>query len=1210
MNRDEKREYFVKDMPSNLSLLCANMYASDGAAVLFKDEGFVLKLSDDELHIFKNFVAEFDVFKKLKVVNRTYEIDNTFVANECAHSSTATRYFNTKVNISNSSERVLTMMLTGLTFSDLYSCVKNKSIDGIPPDLTMNALNNFEHKYGRTPDIVRLAIPVNFKSRFGLMSTVDVTLAGQRVEIDVMFSDYNMTAKGKTKKVPSHGGALCGAVAVDVFSGFVKGRLLKSTANSKEYVAEFINSYKLDKVTVLLIAADSGVNSESKFRVYTSDVEQLLLACEIKSERAEPRNHSRGTPVVERTIRQIKELIHLAIVYILTNPNFDVFGFSQLNILKLWGELFNWAIAIINLKSCPNQPEITRYEAFKCCRPNFQNIRILPIFSAVLVYRESNSFIENSASRVNSSELGNNKIVYSSNQAENKIALYIGPSMNSPGCIRAATMTNNTLQIYVTSRFSAPTDGGGLNVHKSVENGVKELIELENNDKLCDVNTLTAEYDGVVGEPVVDNKMVSTVVTDASIVVEKSVVIDDAISSEKNPEVPVDNAVVPTVDVVAPAAKAKRGKARKPSALAVVPAGNNPYSKGYGVAGTSREERLRSRMERVNDLKPIAEYCAEVETACFADWSTFADDDHGMYWSFSDCSFVEVSDFDIAVYDSVVYSSVQEEGYRAVKDDVPRTYAEALRHPLWGEPARKELNTLISTNAIVEIDRDVAIDCINNNHADLVVLFPVYEVKVKEGVTVYKVRLVGDGRTHYNTGNTYAATPSREELLVLLHICAALGWHYAHVDEIRAFLSASYKGVNRVFTKLRSSSEYYEVKGALYGLKSSPKDYQDEVAERLLSLGYKRLHMCSCMYILVDGDKIIIIYDFVDDFIFTGYPCEFVTLKIMEMRCIASTTEPVWDAERVLGLQLSRDILRKIICVRMTDKIAEIYAKFDVVFTRKIEIPMPTSGYIIKDEQFEKLNVNKRELLDKKGIKLYMGIVGSLIWVAGIRLDILYTVMYLSWSTKNPRVHHLDMAKYCIAYLYQSRDLPLVLGGSSELQITAYTDASVGTAAKGRSVIGHLVKLNASAGAIYAKSTATQGVHLSSFEAELDGLSTALKSVSRVRNILVELRRLFAGMSNVFSDNEAMVDFVHGNGVAKGVRHMELRMWYVREKYKHGNVVLDYMEGINIPADKLTKLGNKASHAKFRSDVLGLSLLAEYFVDKYTESDENDVTGD
>jgi len=376
-------------------------------------------------------------------------------------------------------------------------------------------------------------------------------------------------------------------------------------------------------------------------------------------------------------------------------------------------------------------------------------------------------------------------------------------------------------------------------------------------------------------------------------------------------------------------------------------------------------------------------------------------------------------------------------------------------------------------------------------------------------------------------------------------------------------------------------------------LKTSPKDYQDEVAERLLSLGYKRLTMCSCMYVLVEGDKIIIVYDFVDDFIFTGNDREFVSAKIAEMRCKVSTTEPIWDAENVLGLHLTRDYERKTISVTMPDRITEMYEKYNVNITREIDVPMPTSGYIIKDEQFENVSPEKSSLLDNSGISDYMGIVGSLIWVSGVRLDVLFTVMYLSWSTKSPRVHHMDMAKYCVAYLYQSRDLPLVLGGSGELQITAYTDASLGTAGKGRSVIGHLVKLHPDAGAIFARSTATQTVHLSSFEAELDGLFTALKSVSRVKNILTELGMAFTQVSNVFSDNKAMIDFVHGAGVAKGVRHMELRMWYVREKYKCGDVFLDYCEGVHIPSDKLTKLGSRSSHGKFRVDIMGLRLLAD-----------------
>jgi hypothetical protein len=587
-----------------------------------------------------------------------------------------------------------------------------------------------------------------------------------------------------------------------------------------------------------------------------------------------------------------------------------------------------------------------------------------------------------------------------------------------------------------------------------------------------------------------------------------------------------------------------------------------------------------------------------------ADWSTHKSSD--IFWSFGGMSFIEISKFDPSVYLRPDY--VCEEGYRAVTEGVPRNYEEALQHPLWGPPARIEWDTVVSATAIVEIDRDVAISCIRDHNADLVILFPVYESKIKDGVTVYKVRLVGDGRTHYSAQGTYAATPSREELLIVFHIIAALDWDYAHVDEIRAFLNAKYKGQNRVFTKLKHGDKYYEVKGALYGLKTSPKDYQDEVADRLKQLGYRRLVMCSCIYILIENGKVVIIYDFVDDFIFTGYPREFVDAKISEMRCTTSTTSPVWDAASVLGLELERHRERRIICVRMTKKITEIYKKFEINFTRKVCIPMPTSGYVIKDSQFESMSPDKSKLLDKKGIKLYMGMVGCLIWVNGIRLDVLFVVMYLSWSTKSPRQHHLDMAIYCIAYLYQSRDLPLVLGGSSKIEINAYTDASVGTGMNGRSVIGHLAKLNSQAGAIYAKSTATQGVHLSSFESELDGTASCMKTVSRIKNILTELCQEFEQFSKLFSDNEAMIKFVKGEGVAKGVRHMELRMWFIREKYKHGDIILEFMEGVRMPADKLTKLGNKASHAAFRREILGLGLLdwAESMDQDEESEDEQD----
>ena len=226
-------------------------------------------------------------------------------------------------------------------------------------------------------------------------------------------------------------------------------------------------------------------------------------------------------------------------------------------------------------------------------------------------------------------------------------------------------------------------------------------------------------------------------------------------------------------------------------------------------------------------------------------------------------------------------------------ENIPRSFTEALKDPLWGDAARTELNTLISTKAIVEINAELARATIQSQGADLVLLFPVYEKKVKEGKLVHKVRLVGDGRTHYHAGDTYSATPSREELLILLHVAAGLGWHYVHLDEKRAFLKAPYQGANRAFTKLKGDTQFYEILGALYGLKTAPRDYQHFVSTRLTALGFKRLMMCSCIYVYVQETSVVLLYDYVDDFIVFGSSLHVLEQWVAEFRKTFDTTEPV-----------------------------------------------------------------------------------------------------------------------------------------------------------------------------------------------------------------------------------------------------------------------------------------------------------------------------
>ena len=63
---------------------------------------------------------------------------------------------------------------------------------------------------------------------------------------------------------------------------------------------------------------------------------------------------------------------------------------GRLQIFKLCGELFYWALVVINLKPAFNDPAITKYQAYYQKKPDLRMIRLLPIFSVLLyVYRHA-----------------------------------------------------------------------------------------------------------------------------------------------------------------------------------------------------------------------------------------------------------------------------------------------------------------------------------------------------------------------------------------------------------------------------------------------------------------------------------------------------------------------------------------------------------------------------------------------------------------------------------------------------------------------------------------------------------------------------------------------------------------------------------------------------------------------------------------------------
>lgn len=1281
-NEDNRMEYFLSSMPRNLVLLSGQEYAKAGAAVLFPEDGRVVRLSAEEQTALREFLRPFPTVKDLIVKNRTYEVcaaadvaAAACAADECpesALSSTATRFFNSKVNVSNQQERVLAHLLTGMSFKDTYSAVRHGSIAGLPRDLTLQALNNYEHNFGTNPPVLQLARPNLAGNTKGYNAPRPVlTRVGQRVEADFMECEINdvvpAAAAGaraarapksgapaaRARKMPTHGGAIAAFVSIDCYSGFVHGRLVQSTANCVTQV-DYVNAkYQTAQRKIELFAADQGVLSQSIFQVMTPEVEQYLLDHRIESECAMPHNHNYGANRIERTLRTIQELIRFALIYILFNPNFATFGFSKTQVLKLWGELFHWAILLINLKQSPCDPKKTKYEVFLGTPPDLRNFPLLPIFASLYVLRVSGNADLNSV-----------------HQFWQK-GLYVGPSRKTVGAVRVAVVTNGKVHIITSNNIKAVSDGGDNNPYATAERAIPQAI--------ADLQAVPSSTSTV---PVAQRTVPSVRGSAASSV---------PVSVPSSPRAPEPSSVVPVLSVPAvpsvqpapmpsvreplhvipfndvaltepsasvpstaslsvsdPRSTAVVSPVTLPASsessdlpgifLGPVPASSKtfdlpatkpsrisraecppvklalPTKKVYNPSAPERTRAARY-LQRKHDhahTKTVESFLAACSTAllktaetplieecCFVDWSTHTTE--SCYLSYGTGQFIMISDESTNIEPTEVC-------YRAVKG--PATFAAAMTDPNWREAATKEFGQVISeNNTVVSFDVTEARRLVANGDAQVLWLMPVYEEKIKEGVQVRKVRLVADGRQHTKHGPTYAPTPSRSELFTLLHLFATHNLDYFHVDEIRAFLSAKRQDEHVVFARLRGDPHYWKILNALYGMKTASRDHQIATIEKLLELGFERCGMCTCIYQYRKGDVFVVVYVYVDDFIFGGKSTRAVADMIGSFRTLASTTEPILNAPLLIGMEIERIPEKRIILIRMRNRINDLCKRFPFAVAKKntittdcpagkmrhCAVPMPTTGYLVEDHEFENSTPEQRRYLTLKEIEVYMSIVGCLIWIQGVRMEIIFAVLYLSWFTKKPRVHHLDMAEYCVAYLNTTKDIPLVLGGEHPVRVVGYTDASLATGPNCRSVTGEIIKLNEHAGAISAKASAGHTVLQSSFEAELYGMVNVLKSVAGERNVLESIKEQYETPSLVYTDNEAMLKFVKGEGSARGVRHMAMRMWYAREEFAKQNVEGVHMPGVEIPTDKLTKLGNVEDHRVFTRKIQGLDLVGPDF---------------
>lgn len=1204
-NVDGKQEFYVEDMPPNLTLLSAQAYAEGGAVVLFGNGGYVVKGEAGELEILEKAVKDMRVTKVLKVVRGTYEVVKETSWRKVIAEAYHITYFNgrnSKVNVSSSEDRILTYLLSGFSMGDLRQLVKSGGIKGMHPSITEESVKKFWKKNGSTLNIRAMALAKNQPNEAAFQKERGKIECPGSFEMDIMFWDELEARKPGEKmrrKLPSHGGATCMGLAVDIFSGFLIGKTLKSVKNPIEFVKFVVEKARSEKHVVSLVSADVGIKSVARLGRGKEVVGKYLVEQGIKMRTADAMNHSNGTAMIESCIGVVKEIMRFAYAYVMGNESvMKMKILTRRELLRLWGDIFHWALGVINNKPHRSRNGKTKFEMYYGWAPNIQENRMLPIFCLVMVHRK-----EGKEGRTT---------------GHYQYGLYIGWSETVVGGIKVIVKTNGKLQCIVSSKFKCPSQGGGVDVRESENRGLRDIIEWsdegekeekeeeENSEEEEDEekNVERGEGEGEEAEKGIEKggkgeDMVSGKEEEKGSRRETEIEGEMEIRTEGN-------------KVEASLRGDEEGEEEVEREEEFIRVKSKKEKKGK--MRLMNEEELREMRQRGKERrkeKGRSKLSSDLYESFLVDWTDVIEDDKNMaYFSFGDNCLIKLLDVpdknenkeQYETYCAVAEIVAREESekerkegevieaYRVVTVNVPRSFREALTSKDWREAAIKEVTTISQEKVMVQMSVDAAKKAIEQG-ANVVVLFPIYEIKIKDGVEVRKIRLVGNGRPHvYDKKETYTAMPAREEVYMLWHIIATHDWDFYKADEIRAFLKAPKLGVKRVIARMRDDGRYWEVLQALYGLKTSPRDYDTSLGSRLKKLGFKPLMSSPCIFIQVIDTFIVIVFHWVDDFIITGNDPVRLKLFIEKFKLVFETLEPEIDPKEFLGVEISRNRTERIICISMEKKIEILAEKLgEVVKSGRVKrTPMAINAAVVNSEDLSNEMAVK---LSEKDVSLYMEIVGSVIWISGVRGEIKFPVLYMTWFTKDPRVHHMRVAIHLVQYLWHSRKVVMVLGGKDRLGIVSCSDASFNKGKKGRSILGTMVKLNEKAGAVISKSTATQSTVLSSYEAELDGVSSGLKMMRQVENLLIELLEKDRDVPVHRNDNDGMINWVKGEGPGKGTKHMNLRLFYVRELMVSNQTDLLYIKREQLTADGLTKAKSRKEFVEFRHDLLGHELL-------------------
>ena len=423
------------------------------------------------------------------------------------------------------------------------------------------------------------------------------------------------------------------------------------------------------------------------------------------------------------------------------------------------------------------------------------------------------------------------------------------------------------------------------------------------------------------------------------------------------------------------------------------------------------------------------------------------------------------------------------------EDDVPTSYSQAVaskESEKWKEAMKDELQSLSQNKTWKLVPLPADRKAIANRW--------VFALKKEKGRIVrYKARLVAKGysqRVGVDYAETFAPVVRYDSIRVILSVAAARQMVICTFDVKTAFLHGTIKE-----TIFMQQPEGYDdgsgrvcllLKG-IYGLKQSPRAWNQTVHLALVNMGLRQLQSDPCVY--VSGDHSVYLALFVDDGLLACETTEQQANVIKELRKKYELTVTSGSELTYIGLEI-RVMKDHSLVIGQETYVKEILSRFGMQDSRSTCTPADSNNKLSSDQS----PTTEREKQQMQSTP-YKQAVGALIFLASVsRPDISAAVQKVARFFANPGQQHWVAVKRIMRYLSGTQDASIHYEAKKEVKLTAFADSDfAGDSEKSQSTSGIVLLVNQKP--VMWMSRLQSTIALSTAEAEHNAITEAAKEI-------------------------------------------------------------------------------------------------------------------